>query len=275
MQRGAVVITVAAALAIIILGPAMAQSPTRDGAARQPPADTSARRTATLDTLSALWANNGFNSIIDGQPNPPGRGEVLVNIGWLDQPVGDRPLGLAIIPAYTPAWTAFFRNMQVSLPIPLQWGHRGLEFGDLGLAWQQRWVASVRQRLMLATYLEVSLPTARGSSGVEALLTGVAARVLGPGVAYLSGTVQIDSDGDLGAWGFLTAYKFPFSAGAYLTADYFFTKERGEPSANLIELSAVGAVGGHLTIGPGVVIGIGHREVTPRWGAGVRLTYVF
>lgn len=266
----------AAALALVAPGQISARRPFQVPAPHPAPIDTTTRRSAALDTLTALWSNNSFTSIVDGQPNPPGHGEVIGNFGWLDLTVAPRPLIIGIVPAYTPRWSPFFWNSQFSLLIPLQWGGGGgPRFGNLGLAWQQRWVASVKQKLMVASYLEADLPTATGASGVAVTLIGAAAKVWGTSVGFLNGTVVLDGDGGLGAWGLLAAYKMPLSASAYLTGDYLFVKTRSQRSSNLIEAAAVFSAGTHLAISPGLVLGLGHRESTPRWGAGVRLTYFF
>lgn len=276
-RRGAVAATLAAALALVAPGQISARRLFQVQAQNPASIDTTARRTAALDSLTALWSNNSFTSIVDGQPNPPGHGEVIGNLGWLDVRVAPRPLIIGIIPAYTPRWSPFFWNSQFSLLIPLQWGGGGggPRFGRLGLAWQQRWVASIKQKLMVATYLEADLPTAAGASGVAVTFIGAAARVWGTGVGFLNGTVVLDGDGGPAAWGLLTAYKTPLSATAYLTGDYIFVKTRSQRSSSLIEVAAVFSAGTRLALSPGLVLGLGHRESTPRWGAGVRLTFFF
>jgi hypothetical protein len=85
----------------------------------------------------------------------------------------------------------------------------------------------------------------------------------------------VSSSDGLVLWSFTGAYKLPVSAGTYLNADYAFAQGRNQRSVNLLELAVVFSVGSHLTVSPGGVIGLGHREITPRWGAGVRLIYVF
>jgi hypothetical protein len=234
-----------------------------------------ARRSAALDTLTALWSNDGFNSIIDGQPNAPGGAELVGDLGWLSLAVGPRPLIIGIIPSYTPPWTTFFRNAQFSLLIPLRWGGRGPRFGNLGIAWQQRWVASIRHKSTFATYLEADFPTGAATPVTGLTIAGAAASVFGSGVGFLNAAILLDGGSGLGAWSVLGAYKHPVSAGTYLSGDYIYLKTRDQRSANILEFAAVFSAGSNLAISPGGVIGLGHRDTAPSWGAGVRLTYLF
>jgi hypothetical protein len=269
-------LTLTAALALAMPGRISASAALRADTSCQATADTTPPRNAVLDSLAALWSDDSFTSIVDGQPNAPGHAELVGIFGWLDLPRAPRPLAIGIVAAYTPCWNPFFWNSQFSLLVPLQWGGgRRPRFGRLGLAWQQRWVASIKQKLTVATYLEADLPTAAGTSGVPVILIGVAAKAWGPRVGFLNGTVVFDSDGGLLAWGLLTALKAPLSASAYLSVDYAFVKARALRSSSLIEVAPVFSAGSHLAISPGLVLGLGHRESTARWGAGVRLTYVF
>jgi hypothetical protein len=274
-RREAVAVTVAAALALATPGQTSARPLRLPGAEQSLPADTIAPRTAALDTLTALWSNDGFNSIIDGQPGPPGSVKLAGDLGWLNLTVGPRPLIIGVIPSYTPPWTTFFRNSQFSLLIPLRWGGRGPRFGNLGIAWQQRWVASIRHKSTFATYLEADFPTGAATPVTGLTIAGAAASVFGSGVGFLNAAILLDGGSGLGAWSFLGAYKLPVSAGAYLSGDYVFIKARDHRSTNLLELAAVFSAGSNLAISPGGVIGLGHREITPSWGAGVRLTYLF
>jgi hypothetical protein len=275
MRSGAIAITVAAALALLTPGSASSQSAKQIGVRRSPPADTSTRRSAALDTLTSLWSNDAFSTLIDGQPNSPGGAELDISLGWLNLAGAERPLLIGFVPSYTPAWTDFSRNMQLSLPIPMLWGSNGLRFGNIGIAWQQRWVADLRRKLALSSYLGAGFTPPAGINGVTATLTGIGVMVMGSGVGFLNGSMLVSSSDGLVAWSFLGAYKLPVSAGTYLSADYAFAQGRNQRSVNLLDLAAVFSAGSHLTISPGAVIGLGHRDVTPRWGAGVRLVYFF
>jgi hypothetical protein len=165
--------------------------------------------------------------------------------------------------------------MQLSLPIPMLWGSNGLRFGNIGIAWQQRWVADLRRKLALSSYLGAGFTPPAGINGVTATLTGIGVMVMGSGVGFLNGSMLVSSSDGLVAWSFLGAYKLPVSANSYLSGDYAFVKARDQRSTNILELAAVFIPSDHLLISPGGVIGFGHREVTPSWGAGVRFIYFF
>lgn len=274
-RRGAVAATLAAALALVAPGQSSACRLLQVEAPTSVPIDTITPRAAELDTLTALWSNDAFSSIIDGQPNAPGGVELLGDFGWLNLAVGPRPLIIGIIPSYTPPWTTFFQNAAFGLRIPLRWGGRGPRFGNLGIAWQQRWVASVRHKSTISTYLEADFPTGASTPLAGLTIAGVAARVLGSGVGYLNAAILLDGGSGLGAWSILGAYKLPVSAGTYLSGDYVFVKARDQASTNILEFAAAFILSDHLLISPGGVIGFGHREFTPSWGAGIRFIYLF
>lgn len=275
MQRGSTARALAVLLALAPPSQLRAQTIDTAMAAQQSPADTLARRAAILDSLTARWSNDAFSSIVDGQPSPPGAAELLVDLGWLNLPAAPRPLLIGVVPAYTPGWSPFFRNSQFGLLIPLRWGSNGLKLNRIGIAWQQRWVASIRHRLTLATNLQTDFPTSNELPGILVTVVGVAARAWRSGTGFLNGTVILDGEGGPAAWGFLAGYKAQLSSNTYLSFDYNFLGLRAQRSVNLIEGAVVFNLSPRLAISPGAVLGIGHRETTPLWGAGVRLTFTF
>lgn len=274
MRGGRAAIAVTVALALALPARPRAQTLGKDTASRHPPTDTAARR-AALDSLTILWSNDAFSSVVDGQPIAPGQGELVLDIGWLNLPTPPKPLLFGIGASYTPRWSPFFWDSQFGLVIPLRWGSSGLRLNRIGLAWQQRWVASIRHKLTFATYLQTDFPTSDELPGILVTLVCVAARAWESGTGFLNGILVLDGEGGPAAWGVLTAYKSPLSRNAYLSIDYSFLGVRAQRSVNIIEGAVVFVVGPSLAVSPGAVLGLGHRETTPLWGAGVRFTFTF
>lgn len=53
------------------------------------------------------------------------------------------------------------------------------------------------------------------------------------------------------------------------------SEEEGHANINALELSGMYKATEHLTIGPGIQIGLDHNDETPNFGAGVRLMISF
>lgn len=274
MRHGIIALTLATALGLAPTTQARAQTPPYPAIGEPPPPDTTARR-STLDSLTDRWNNDSLSTVVDGQPDPPGGGEIVGEIGWLHHEVGPEPLRLGMSAWYTPAGTGLWRNMLLGVLVPLRWDRRGPRFDAIGFAWQQRWLASVRSRLSLASYIQADLLTL--SDDAEAMLTvvGVAAAVLGPGVGYLNGAIIAAEGSDNSAWYLLAAYKLPLSNTSYLHLGLVSLDESGEPSTSTLELAAVFTTGSRLKVSPGIVLGLARHETTPLWGAGLSLTYSF
>ena len=134
----------------------------------------------------------------------------------------------------------------------------------------------------LSTLAEVRLPTGYQSSGVDGTLTGIVAKDAGPGTIFLNGfttTANGDNVDDLRhfQWGLRVGYKWRIDEKIALIGDYVneSSEEEGHSNINALELSGMYKCNEHLTIGPGLVIGLGNGEETPNLGAGVRFQLNF
>ncbi|MBI5764816.1 MAG: hypothetical protein HZA51_14970 [Planctomycetes bacterium] len=134
----------------------------------------------------------------------------------------------------------------------------------------------------LATYAEVRLPTGYESSGLDGTLTGIVAKDIGPGTMYLNGFVTTANGNNVEdvrhfQWGFRTGYKWRLRDDFALIGDYFHqsSEEDSHANVNALELSSEWHVAEHLTIGPGILIGLDDNEETPNFGAGIRIMYSF
>jgi hypothetical protein len=233
------------------------------------------RPPATSDTLAALVTDYGFNSIVDGQPNAPGQWDLLVFASWRRFPTMGNPVSLLAIPEYTPRGSRFVRNALYGVFIPVQVSGIGRGFGSLGPFWQQRWLADERRLLSLATFVQVGLPTAKGSSGLSFLLVGTGGKALGPGVLYLVVLGQTTTTGSPTGWGGLAGYKWIVTPRFYLVGDYNFASFHGQSAQSTLEFSPEFIINSRLAIGPGVFIGLSNPDVNPRYGFGVLITYAF
>lgn len=224
---------------------------------------------------------DAFQSIEDGQPNPPGHFEFQFDVGWQTASGEHDPALLRPELKYTPDGCEFLRNMKLTLAVPMELGVGGVEGNaDLEFGWQQRWVAEQGMMPTLATLAEIRAPSGYESSGVDFTLTGIAAKDLGPGTLYFNAfgkSANGDNIEDLRhfQWGARTGYRWRVSDDVALIGGYLHqsSEQVGHANSNLLELSGEWHVNDNITIGPGVFIGLDDNEETPNFGAGVRLTF--
>ena len=235
------------------------------------------------DSLSLRQSIDAFTSLEDGQPGTPGEWELEFNLGSTTTSNESDPITLETAFEYTLDGSDFLRNMQLSLEVPVEMGNGEVDGnGDIEFEWQQRWIAEDGAFPTLATLVEVRVPSGFQSSGVDVGLTGIVAKEWGAGTFYFNGLIESangDNEEDLRnlQWSFRTGYKWRFDERTALIFDYIHrsSEERGDPDANLLELSGEYHVNDHLIIGPGIQVGLDGKEETPNFGAGVRVTLEF
>lgn len=235
------------------------------------------------DLVTEHQSVDAFNSLEDGQPGPAGELELQLQFGWKTTSGEHDPFEFSTELQYTPDGNEFLRNMQLILGVPVEMGLGGVEGNaDIDLGWQQRWVKEDGMMPTISTLAEIRLPTGYHSSGVDGTLTGILAKEMGSGTAFLNGWVKTangDNVEDLRhfQWGARAGYKYRVSDTLALIGDYFIesSEEEGHSNVNALEFSAEYRFNEHVTIGPGILVGLDDNEETPNLGAGLRLQIAF
>lgn len=235
------------------------------------------------DTLRERQSIDAFTSLEDGQPGAPGEFELQFDFGWKTTSEESDPALFEPELKYTPNGNEFLRNAKFTLAAPMELGNGGFDGNaDVEFGWQQRWVSEDGWLPTLATLAEVRIPSGYQSAGVDGTLTGIVAKDLGPGTLYFNAfakTANGDNVEDLRhfQWGFRTGYKWRINPDVALIADYVHqaSEQEGHSNINLLEVSGEWHIDEHLTIGPGISIGLDDNEETPNFGAGFRLTWSF
>lgn len=235
------------------------------------------------DPVSARQSVDSFCSLEDGQPGKPGTFELQVQTGWQTTSGEHDPFTLLNELQYNPEGSEFLRNMQLTLGVPVEMGLGGVDGNaDLEFGWQQRWIKENGNMPTIATYAQMRIPSGYHSSGVDGTLTGIVAKDVGPGTMYLNAfatTVNGDNIEDVRhfQWGFRGGYKWRISEEWAFITDYVHqsSEEEGHANSNELELSGEWHVNEHLTIGPGIIIGLDDNEETPNFGAGLRMMISF
>lgn len=226
---------------------------------------------------------DAFTSLQDGQPGGAGELELQLTLEWETTSGEHDPITLNTQLQYTPDGNDFLRNMQLTLAVPVEMGLGGVNGNaDIEFGWQQRWVTEDGAMPSIATLAEIRVPSGYHSSGVDGTLTGIVAKDLGPGTVYVNGFVKTangDNIEDLRhfQWGTAAGYKWRINDQFALIGDYIIKSSEQEKHSNinLLEFSAEYHVNEHLTVGPGIVIGLDDNEETPNFGAGVTATVSF
>jgi len=235
------------------------------------------------DEITEHQSVDSFSSLEDGQPGAPGEWEVQIDMGWRTTSGEHDPFSLNMEIQKTLSGSEFLNNTQLIVAVPLELGLGGVDGnGDVNLEWQQRWVKDNGTMPTLSTLTEVRLPTGYHSSGVDGKITGIVAKEAGPGTLYFNAfaeTANGDNVEDLRhfQWGFRGGYKWRINEKFALIGDYVnqSSEEEGHANINALELSGMYKATEHLTIGPGILIGLDHNDETPNFGAGVRLMINF
>ena len=271
------------------------------------------------DDVAGRQSVDAFISIEDGQPGDPGSWELAITLGWqkertdkeierrFESPMMDEatagPLERLTMDSelpetrtvfedifeaeyemkYTGEGSTFRDNMKLSLTQGAEIGSGRVDGnGDTELNWQQRWHVEAGKVPTLATLFSVRLPTGNGSTGVDATLTGILDKDLGPGTVYLSawGTVPLDVEDDAlrdFIWGTQLGYKWRVSERFAMYGNYVFkgSEEFGQKESSILELAAQYEVNDRLVLGPGILVGLDNRDETPEFGAGLKITVGF
>lgn len=235
------------------------------------------------DAVAERQSVDAFNSIEDGQPGAPGELELEFNIGYFTSSREEDAATLETELEYTLDGSEFLRNTQLILSLPLELGNGGIDGNaDITFGWQQRWIKEDGMVPTIATLAEIRTPSGDDSSGVDGTFTGIVAKDLGPGTLYFNAFLKTVNGNNIEdrrdfQWGFLTGYKWRLNDQLALIGDYTLksSESDGNADVNLLELSAEYHVNEHLTIGPGIFIGLDDNGETPNFGAGVRVLYGF
>ncbi len=253
--------------------------------------DECMRRRQSFDTISFLQ---------DGQPGRPGQIELNFFSAWQTQ---SRRSDLASI-APEIKWTpSFLPNTEFGLGLPIGLFNGRIDGNaDIYLSWLQRWVQESEGEWWptFSTLNELRIPNGYGSEGLDWTLTGILAKELGPGTAYMNAFLRSangQNDWERGLswadalyssrdysddrrhfqWGFRWGYKWRITDCFALIGDYVLQSNplRGWHNQHIGEVSAEWRLSNQLTIGPGIMYTLDGSAQTPNFGAGVKLHYAF
>jgi hypothetical protein len=235
------------------------------------------------DDVAERQSVDAYNSLEDGQPGNPGEFEIELRSGWQTRSGEHDPVFLEPELEYTLDGSEFLRNTQLKLGVPLTLGFGDyVGNGDLSFGWQQRWVKEDCNMPTLATLAEMRIPSGYEGSGVDGKLTGIVAKDVGPGTAYFNAFIKTANGHEIEdlrhfQWGGRVGYKWRVSECFSVIGDYVHqsSEETGHANSNTLELSTEYKVDEHLSIGPGIVIGLDRNEETPNFGAGITMKYSF
>lgn len=223
------------------------------------------------DSVTDRQSNDAFNSILDGQPSPPGHPEASITLAWEEEQGGQFQLGIEL----TPTGPRVLRN--ALFRVFVETVNVGEEANDtehsIFLQWQQRWRAAGAGWPTIASAATVQVPL-DAPDAPEVVLAGIVAADAGAGVAYLniySETVQGSSPGR--AHGGVLGYKLPLTASLSAYGDVLLQRQAGETTVTA-ELSSELDFASGMTVGPGVSLAFTPGS-EPVWGAGVFITYTF
>lgn len=235
------------------------------------------------DDVAARQSVDAFISLEDGQPGDPGELELKLNLGWQTTSGEHDPITLLTELQYTPDGNDFLRNMQLILGVPVVMGLGAVDGNaDIEFGWQQRWITEEGAMPSISTLAEIRIPSGYHSSGVDGALTGIVAKDLGPGTMYVNGFVKTANGNNIEdlrhfQWGASAGYKWRVNDQFALIGDYAIksSEQEGHADINVLEFAGQYEVNEHLTIGPGIVIGLDDNDETPNFGAGVTATVSF
>jgi hypothetical protein len=235
------------------------------------------------DAVTRLQSVDAFNSLEDGQPGPPGQVEVILAAG-ADRGAG-KELAFEAGPEvqYTPRGPgAFARHMALNGAIEFEADRHGEEH-SLNLGWGQRWLANGQGGTWVPTIgglTEVNLPLSPGFTpglvGDSLSETLTIAEAVGPGSAYLNGVATGVATSDTTTRRLVLGVRAGYQWNAIddeLTVIADVVREQSEEmngrDLDTAELSVKWGVNDHLTLGPGVMLGLDRNPDTPRLGGGL------
>jgi len=255
------------------------------------------------DEMTEKQSFDSYSQLEDGQPGQPGEIELELNTGWQTQSGESDPWLLTPEIEWTPKCLP---NTQFGVAVPLELLNGGVDGnGDLNVFWLQRWVqeSPCHWWPTFSTLNELRVPSGYHSEGVDWTLTGILAKEVGPGTAYVNaflrsanGENNIESGGNNGAfsdalfgtgdegedrrhfqWGFRFGYKWRITDCFAVITDYIHQSNDlyGHHNQNIGEVSAEWKVTDKLSIGPGVLFTLDGQEENVNFGAGVKIHYSF
>ena len=233
------------------------------------------------DDVAERQSVDTWSTLEDGQPGAPGELEIHLASGWQTRSGEHDPVFLEPELEYTLDGSEFLRNTQLILGVPLTLGFGDyVGNGDIEFGWQQRWVKEEGMMPTLATLAEMRIPSGYEGSGVDGKLTGIVAKDIGPGTAYFNAFIITANGHEVEdvrhfQWGGRVGYKWRITDAFSFITDYVHqsSEEMGHANSNTLELSSEYKFNEHLSIGPGIVIGLDRNEETPYFGAGIRAVY--
>jgi hypothetical protein len=238
---------------------------------------------AAEDDVAERQSVDSYCTLEDGQPGTPGGVELELFSGWTKYRHESENIGLEPEIDYTLDGSEFLRNAQLMLSTPLTLGEGDVVGnGDITFGWQQRWVTENGSMPTLATLAQLRAPSGDHGSGVDGTLTGIVAKDIGPGTVIFNAWVKTANGHEIDdlrhfQWGGRLGYKWRVNECLAVIGDYVHqvSEETGHSNTNAFELSAEYKVNEHLSIGPGIIVGLDNHDETPEFGAGLKLLYSF
>jgi len=260
---------------------------------------TEVKKSSAADEMEDIQSFNTYTSLEDGQPGQPGELQINYFNGWETTSGESDPWLMKTEIEYT-FKQELLRNTKLGLAVPLELGNGGVDGnGDIEFAWKQRWIAEEEGNWWptFSTINEIRIPSGYHSEKVDWTLTGVLAKNIGPGTAYVNawlksanGSNNLEDEStfwdqlwceekgeDLRnfQWGFRFGYKWRLSENFAIIPAYIMESSelRGGHNQNRGEISAEWRVNEQLSIGPGILFGLDGGDETPHFGAGITLHY--
>lgn len=235
------------------------------------------------DVLIEHQSIDAYCSLEDGTGGPPGEVALELNSGWLTRSGEPDEYPLSLELKWTPGGNEFLDNTELAVGVPLELGVGAVKGnGDIELGWQQRWVKDNGMVPTLGTLVEIRTPSGLHSSGVDAIVTGIVAKEMGPGTGFLNLWMRSANGNNIDEvrgfqWGFRAGYKWRITEQLAFIGVYSheISEEKHHGDLNLLEFASQIEVCDHLTVGPGIIAGLDNNEETPDFGAGVRFECTF
>jgi hypothetical protein len=247
------------------------------------PDPANSTRQLGVDELTDRQTIDAFTNLEDGQPGLPGQFQLQFDMSWDTTSGQSDTFELRPELQYTLDGDEFLRNMMLSLAIPAELGNGGVDGNlDAVFGWQQRWFREEGWIPTFSTFAEMRIPSGYQSSKVDGTFTAILAKEIGPGTAYLNGSLKTANGNNVQnvrhfQWGVAAGYQWRITEDLSLIGAYLHSssEQRGHSNSNTLEISSRYDLTDQLSIGPGITIGLDDNEETVNFGAGVRVMYAF